>query len=118
MKILVTGITGFIGRNFARTINDENEYIFLVRNNSKVEFLKDYSNVNVVKTDFSKKELSESLKDVEIVVHMIGQMGGYGVSREQFEKINCDLTRNILKVCVETKIKQFIYLSTPGVQGF
>lgn len=119
MKILVTGITGFIGQNFANAIkNDTNDYICLVRSTSKTDFLKNHSNVRVIVTDFSEKELAELLQDVKIVVHMIGQMGGHGVQKEQFEASNCKLTLDMLNACIHAGVKQFLYLSTPGVQGF
>ena len=118
MKVVVTGITGFIGRNFAKTMDDGNDYIDLVREESKVDFLKGLENVRIMRINFTYDELLTILKGKDVVIHMIGQMGGYGIPREKFEKVNCDLTRDIVNVCIEAGIKQFIYLSTPGVQGF
>ena len=119
MKILVTGITGFIGRRFAEAIkNDKNEYICLVRENSKTEFLLGYSNAKIVRTDFSKAELDCAVREAELIIHMIGQMGADGVTEAQFEETNCNLTDRLVRAALGTNVKQFIYISTPGVQGF
>lgn len=119
MKVLVTGISGFVGKNFAKKIlDDKNEYVCLVRDGSKVDFLDKHSNVQIVRSDFSIYEMAKYIEDVDIVIHMIGQMGGYGIEKSQFEKTNCELTRDILQVCINANVKQFIYISTPGVQGF
>ena len=119
MKILVTGISGFIGQRFAKAIqNDSNEYICLIRNTSNVDFLQEYLNIQVVKTDFSLMELTRVMQGVETVVHMNGQMGAYGVTMNQFEKVNCELTADMVNACIKANVKQFVYLSTPGVQGF
>ena len=118
LKIAITGITGFIGQYFSKTFNDENKYILLVRHSSNVDFLEEKSNIKVIRMGFSEEELEEALVGVDVVVHMIGQMGKYGLPREQFINVNCNLTKKILNACINNEVKQFIYLSTPGVQGF
>ena len=45
-------------------------------------------------------------------------MGEYGVTKEQFENINVNLTMKILEWSEQAGIRQFIFCSTPGVQGF
>lgn len=119
MKILVTGATGFIGRNFLKTVQgDLNEYICLVRKTSNTDFLRKYPNIVIKESSFGFDELCLLLQDVEIVIHMAGQMGGYGVAVETYERTNCQMTQDIINACKASGIKQFIYLSTPGVQGF
>lgn len=119
MKILVTGATGFIGRNFLQTVqSDMNEYICLVRKTSNTELLGKYPNVVIQESSFCFDELCLSLRDVEIVIHMAGQMGGYGVDAETYEQVNCQMTQDMVNACKVSGVRQFIYLSTPGVQGF
>lgn len=120
MKIAITGATGFIGKNFINQINEcENEYICIVRKSSNIKNELNKSNVEKKIIDFEQEqELVGGLKDVDVVIHMVGKMGEYGTPYEEYEKINCILTRKIVQACVKKSVKQFIYLSTPGVQGF
>ena len=120
MKIAITGATGFIGKNFINQIDEcENEYICIARKSSNVKNVASKSNVKKRIIDFEhEQELVEGLKDIDVVIHMVGKMGEYGTPYDEYEKTNCTLTKEIVRACVKNSVKQFIYLSTPGVQGF
>ena len=118
MKIIITGATGFIGLNYLSAIhNDGNEYMCLVRNQNSCDALKHF-HVEVKVIVFNKKELQAAIKGADIIIHMIGQMGRYGLQINEFERVNCLMTEDIVEACLVNNVKQFIYLSTPGVQGF
>ena len=118
MKIILTGATGFIGINYLSEVhNDGNEYICLVRKQSACDALKHlHAEVKIIA--FHREELQTAIKGADVVIHMIGQMGKYGLQLNEFERVNCLLTEDIVEACLADKVKQFIYLSTPGVQGF
>lgn len=119
MKIVVTGVTGFIGKNFMESVkNDQNQYLCLVRGTSNTAYLKDYPNVSVQKSSFHYDELCSFCRQADVVIHMAGQMGGYGIPFEAYDRVNCRMTSDITKACIENGVRQLIYLSTPGVQGF
>lgn len=119
MKIIVTGITGFIGKNFSKAIADnENQYICLIRKTSHTDNLTKANNIEYIVTDFSAGNLTEIFTDAAAVIHMAGQMGAYGITEERFRKGNCELTRNVMQACDAADVKQLIYVSTPGVTGF
>lgn len=119
MKIAVTGITGFIGKNLIQTLaNSENQYICLIRNTSDITGLEQADNITFRETDFWSSELVSELRGIDAVIHMIGRMGGYGIPVDSFKDINLRLTENMVNACILAQVKQFIYLSTPGVQGF
>lgn len=118
MRIVVTGITGFIGMNFCRELNQDNDYIFLVRESSDYSGIEEKTNITIRKVDFLRDDLELELRDADVVVHMIGQMGGYGVALEKFETVNCHITEKMVNACKDAGVKQFVYVSTPGVQGF
>lgn len=119
MRIIVTGATGFIGKNFiSKAAGDKNHYVCLVRKGSGTEHLSEHRNVTVHECSFTQGELLGECGDAEVVIHMAGRMGGYGITREQMETANCALTKRLVDACARTGVRQFIYLSTPGVQGF
>lgn len=119
MKVVITGITGFIGKNLLKIIaDDENQYICLVRKSSNVGCLVKASNIEYRVIDWSQQEISDSVVNADVVIHMIGQMGAYGVTYDQFESANCLMTKYIVDACHKGGVRQLIYISTPGVAGF
>lgn len=119
MKIVVTGITGFIGKNLLKAIvGDENQYVCLVRKSSNMKELSRADNIKFLVSDFCVSELTQIFQDIEVVIHMAGQIGAYGVTWEAFEEGNVILTENIVEACNIAGVKQLIYVSTPGVIGF
>lgn len=118
MRIAVTGGTGFIGKNLLReAAGSPDQYICFTRKESDLGDYIHAPNIEYVSTTFRHDEMKELLKGTDAVIHMIGQMGAYGVPLEQFEKVNCILTGEVVRACVEAGVRQFIYISTPGVQG-
>lgn len=74
MKILVTGATGFIGQYVIRELlkKPNLEVIAITRNVSHASTLDFYSRVKFLEMDLAnlKPEVSESLADVEAVIHL------------------------------------------------
>lgn len=119
MKIALMGATGFIGKNLLSTLDfEENEYICIVRKQSNCKNLLCCPELKIKTIDFSYENIKEALFGIDILVYMIGQMGGNGVTKDNFEKTNCELTQTVVDAALAVSITQIIYLSTPGVQGF
>ncbi len=115
MKIVVLGITGFIGKNLVPYLNDKDQYLCLVRKKSSLLTGK---NIVQEESDFSEESLCNSFLGADVVLHMIGQMGGKGVTEKQFIDTNISLTQRVITACKKNNVMQLVYLSTPGVQGF
>lgn len=120
MRILMTGATGFIGRRMLDFLTSENsnEIICLLRPKSEAEKLPRKDNIKIIRTSFEAQELLTAMNEIDVVIHLAGQMGVPGVTYEQFYEVNCNLTSKLVDAAVERKVKQFIYCSTPGVLGF
>lgn len=120
MNVIVLGVTGFIGQYFINNYSVENiNYKCLVRKTSKnIDKIPQKDNIKVDTIDFNFEELVEAFKNNDVVIDMIGQMGGHDVTEEMFVKTNCELNQMIIDACKASGIKQLIYISTPGVQGF
>lgn len=98
MKLLITGSNGFIGNYFIKNYH----YKYSIK---KFSFLND--DIKVL-----------DCTDVDIVFHLsalVHQMGG--ATKEEYEKVNVTQTLELAKKAKESKVKQFIFMSTVKVYG-
>ncbi|MDD3816404.1 MAG: NAD-dependent epimerase/dehydratase family protein, partial [Desulfocapsaceae bacterium] len=90
----------------------------LVRNGTKVEEIRDLKNFKIVYGDVTDKaSVQKCMQDVEVVYHLAGQVGEWGVPDEKFFAVNVEGTRNLLTVADAAGVDHLIFCSTPGVQG-
>jgi NAD+-dependent farnesol dehydrogenase len=114
--ILVTGATGFLGRNLCKYLVEKGHQLrVLVRSTSNVPFLD--KNIEVVTGDICDKEsLQYALIGCEQVIHTAAYFRLWG-SPELFEKINVLGTQNMLEAALIAKVRRFIHVSTIIVVG-
>ncbi len=121
MDIVISGANGFIGSWLIKEMLEKTKHSIwaLVRPGSDRTKLPEHQNLKVIETDYTRDvQIRSVLNGKDVFIHLIGQMGSYGVADEVYERINVGLTCQLLKMCEETGIQQFIFCSTPGVQGF
>lgn len=98
-KIIVTGGSGFVGRNFIEAYNDKYHIIPISLRTTKIEAI-----------DFT---------GVETVLHLaalVHQMKG--ATEEKYFDINRDLTERLAVRAKEAGVKHFVFFSTVGVYGY
>ena len=70
VKVLVTGGTGFIGSRIAKKVRDEGHEVTIFDINTRDGII---NGIQHIKGDiFDSKHISEVLKDLDYVIHMIG----------------------------------------------
>jgi uncharacterized protein YbjT (DUF2867 family) len=111
MKILLTGVTGYIGQRLIPVLLEHgHELVCCVRDKARFNTKKYQSpNISVVEVDFLKCNTLESIpKDIDIAYYLIHSMSTNGGDFENMEEL-CATNFNI---CVkQTNVKQVIYLS-------
>lgn len=130
MKCLITGVAGFIGSALAEKLLNQGNQVFgidcltdyyppqLKRENLKPLLKKDgfiFEEKNLLSMD-----LSQSLKDIEVVYHLASQPGVRGSWGKKFSiyvENNILATQVLLEACRELPIKKFIYASSSSVYG-
>lgn len=119
MKILITGATGFIGKNLALTLRDKHDLRCLVyEQNREGAYFLDRIGAEVEFGDITDKEsLTGITQNVDVVYHLAAQRRGWNSDPDSSYRVNVLGTKNILEESLATSIKQFIHCSTSSVIG-
>lgn len=122
-RAFVTGATGFTGSYLCRALLARGYTVkALARRSAKIdnEFLKDLD-IQWIEGDLAELEemdnLTDELKEIDIVFHIAALYRQEGVNREMFTKVNVDATRTLLDCSIAAGVQRFVHCSTVGVQG-
>jgi|SaaInlStandDraft_6_1057023.scaffolds.fasta_scaffold58617_2 UDP-glucose 4-epimerase len=123
MDILVTGGAGFIGQKLVKSLLLQNNNIFIFDNFSNS--LKDQldlsqKNLHLVEGDIvDYNSIKNALVGIDLVIHLAAQINVNAsfLDPDFTNKVNVLGTENLLKACVENKIKNIIISSSAAVFG-
>jgi nucleoside-diphosphate-sugar epimerase len=130
MKVLVTGVAGFIGSSIAHKLLDRGydvcgidsitDYYDPALKKSNLSRL-DARRFHFVESDINTTELSGLLEDVQVVIHQAGQPGvrkSWGRDFEDYMDSNVRATQKLLESVKESNsVKKFIYASSSSLYG-
>lgn len=123
MKILVTGGAGFIGRHLVENLIKNNQilvYDNLSNSSDEDRISLEDKGVKFLKGDIlDYDDLCEFSKEADVVIHLAAMIDvNESVINPEFtKKVNVDGTANVLKCCIENKIKKIIFASSAAVYG-
>jgi nucleoside-diphosphate-sugar epimerase len=128
MKILLTGVPGWLGTRFLETLvkgfenggplNDWRIKCLLAEgaNADLINNLAKIKKIEYVSGDIRKiNTLEKAAKDVDIVFHMAGIMHPEKIA--DLYEVNTQGTKNLLTKSVEAGVKRFIYVSSSSAAG-
>ena len=130
MKVLITGVAGFIGSHFSKSlliddyeilgIDNINDYYDPNLKQSRLDGLKSYQNFTFKKIDISNKErLVKAFKSFkpQKVVHLAAQAGVRYSIENPYAYLDANLTGflNILELCRHNQTEGLIYASSSSV---
>lgn len=115
MKVIITGATGFLGRNLAESFNAGGLEVTATGRSFAVgdEFRK--KGIRFKKADIlDLNQLNNAFSPSDVVIHCAGRSGPWGRYRD-FYDTNVIGTRNVIKLCKKHHIKKIIFISTPSM---
>jgi UDP-glucose 4-epimerase len=115
MKILVTGGSGFIGRNIVKKLKDKNYYVITFDIKDKNSIADEHIKGNILDVNLLKK----AIKDIDVVFHLAAV-----TSPPEFEDLfsngyetNVLGTYNVLAASLYNNVKKIILASSSSVYG-
>ena len=118
MKILLTGVNGFIGSNIYNELKSKHEVLGISKSKSS-RICNQYISCDL--TDREKlKEVLKKHSDIDVIVHCaaLAHNKGNDLSFDRFQKVNYGVTKDLVDLSNEyLNLKQFIFLSTISVYG-
>lgn len=114
--ILITGATGFLGKNLTPILAKYDKLRILVRRTSDLEFYKDKSNIEIYYGDIEKDiGIADALKNIDIVIH--GAARTMGNNYQEYYQTNVLGTFNLVKTMQSKGVKQLLHLSSLAACG-
>lgn len=113
--LLVTGATGFVGRNLVRGLREEGISVrALVRDPAKAGWLKDLG-VELAAGDVTDTaSLEKAAWGIERVVHLVGII--QEAPGATFQGVHVDCTRNVLEASKKAGVRHILYMSALGTR--
>ena len=114
--ILVTGGTGFVGREVIRELLALGYKVrLLVRNPQRAHFFANDSRVEIVQGDVLQPEtLSAAMANVQSVIHLIGIL--VETPRVTYEQAHGEATRNLLASARQAGVTRWLQMSAAGTR--
>ncbi len=110
-RVLVTGVTGFVGRALAARLAAEGADVCGISRHLP----KGAQGTSCIPCDIGdRNKLLEVMRGFDTVFHAGGMVGHYGL-RDEYLRVNVGGTRNIIDACIRNGVGTLVFTSTPSV---
>ncbi|ROT99308.1 NAD-dependent epimerase/dehydratase family protein [Marinobacter halodurans] len=118
-KLLVTGASGFVGRELCKHLVSTGYEVIGVTRSDRADLP---PGAILHRCNLEKDFLGDSLlRDVDCIVHLAGQAHGKGGEDHQeldhFRQVNVDVTLRLAKAALDSGVRRFVFVSSIGVHG-
>lgn len=117
MKYLVTGATGYIGTQLAKSLVQEGHTVHaLYRDESKIGELKDMKGVILKKGDIMDKDsLKNAAKETDAIFHVAAFAKPWDKDPKTFYRLNVQGALNVFEAAAVSGARRIVFTSTAGV---
>ena len=102
-KVLVTGSSGFIGKNLINFLKEKNEFSLVTVSRDDPKLNDETKNHFQISSINSLTDWSEPLKGVDVVIHLAGIAHRSG-TLEEYEEINVNGALRVAKQAIENDV--------------
>ncbi len=120
LRVLVTGSSGFIGKNLVNFLLKEGHSVRgLDKEKGKLQrdipdgSLHEELIGNITREDILKR----AVEDIDVVFHLASLVTQADVRESRYWEVNVGGTENLLSACKDAGVKRFVYCSTDSVVG-
>ncbi len=118
MKVIISGATGFIGREIVSELSKSTFEIYQMGNSNVNSKLPKENFFKIDITSFEEVCGLKKLQAIDAVIHSAGLAHQFGnIEKKRFQKTNVGGTKNILELAVILKVKHFVLISSTAVYG-
>ena len=115
MKVIVTGATGFLGRNLTKTFHEEGLQILATGRSPVAADALRRRGIEFRAADIlDQEQLHRAFSPADCVVHCAGKSGPWGRFRDH-HLANVVGTRNVVEACRTHDIRKIVFISTPSI---
>jgi nucleoside-diphosphate-sugar epimerase len=112
---VITGATGFIGRNIAESFHCRGDTVFATGRSEKVGRELSDGGIRFTSADLSdENQVVGAFAPADCVIHCGGKSADWGTAPEFFDA-NVLGTQNVLRACERHDIRSLIFVSTPSI---
>lgn len=119
MKVLITGATGFLGKNLVNTLQKSSAIEIVVVGRSLTKLKEAFPEQNLIKkkTDYSLENLLELTKGVDVVIHLASQLMQRDTDMFKISQFSDNLlvAEGLLIASHQNQVAQFINTSSISV---
>lgn len=113
MKVLITGGSGFLGRNLAQRLLARGDHVLVLCRNDYPELVK--QGATLIRGNIANaQQVSDAAQNCDAIIHSAAKVGAWGTYRD-FHSTNVVGTQNVIATCQSHGIQKLIYTSTPSV---
>lgn len=115
MKIVITGATGFLGRNLAETFREEGWQVRATGRSIAVGDELRRRGIQFERADLlDPSQLINAFSPADCVIHCAARSGPWGTYKD-FYPPNVVGTRNVIAACKSHGIRRIVFISSPSV---
>lgn len=114
MRILVTGITGFIGGHFWEEFSQSFDLVGVARQDQKVT-----KNPKIIPADLQKRDFTKDFPDrMDVVLHLAQAPISFPYHANEMLAVNTSATQELADYAIKAGVQHFVYASTGNVYKY